>query len=560
MPVAFFASFAALLGIGASCGDNSSSGPTTPPPVERPSPDARIVLITDLKGYLEPCGCTSRPLGGIDRMAAKVASLTAEVPSVFVAAGDLYFNDEDHGGGRLGDEAETQELWKAETLAEILGDMGLVAAAPGALDLSHGLSTFQNLQKSSDFTLLSGTHRIMPTADAAADAGADAGSDADDGQASDGSSESLLSPTIVREVGPLKIGFFGVTDFGNAPGGVETLASPLEAAQSSVAALQQADVQVVVALVRGSRRDARRLGSEVDGIDFVIQAGLDEPEALAPSAAGSTVLLHAGRQGQGLVVLDLYHRGDGTFTDWSDWTVAEERAALSDRIEDLERRIRTWEEENRAAADVAQQRGRLARMKDELEDLQTPRSIEGNAFNARYEELPPDAERSAAVTRRVTAYDRRVNAHNQQVFASLTPEPAAEGAPHYVGSAACQSCHQAAFSWWEGHKHGIAYSTLEEQHKEFNLSCVGCHVTGYLEPGGSTVTHNLDGHLTNVGCESCHGPGSAHRVAPGEAGLVSRDTPEEVCVTCHNPEHSDTFVYEGYRAMLLVPGHGRPLE
>ena len=45
-------------------------------------------------------------------------------------------------------------------------------------------------------------------------------------------------------------------------------------------------------------------------------------------------------------------------------------------------------------------------------------------------------------------------------------------------------------------------ATLTTQFKEFNLDCVGCHVTGYGRPGGSTVTHVEK--LKDVQCEACH--------------------------------------------------------
>ena len=86
---------------------------------------------------------------------------------------------------------------------------------------------------------------------------------------------------------------------------------------------------------------------------------------------------------------------------------------------------------------------------------------------------------------------------------------------------------------------------------------MGCHVTGYDQPGGSTVTHNLDGAMVNVGCESCHGPGAAHGKDPENVG-IARDTPESTCVQCHSPEHSDLFDYDAYRKTLVVPGHGLP--
>lgn len=128
-----------------------------------------------------------------------------------------------------------------------------------------------------------------------------------------------------------------------------------------------------------------------------------------------------------------------------------------------------------------------------------------------------------------------------------------------MGSAACASCHAPQTAWWRGHPHGHAYATLERRHKEYNLDCVSCHVTGYNQPGGSTVTQNLGGALVNVGCESCHGPGAAHVANPrGATPNVVRVVPETTCTGCHNEEHSDAFDYAVYRSRIVVPGHGLP--
>ncbi len=334
-----------------------------------------------------------------------------------------------------------------------------------------------------------------------------------------------------------------------------------DAARGAVAELRSAGADLVVGLVRGTRREARQIAMGVPGVDFVVQAGLDEAHAIPPVNAEGTWVVNAGRQGQGLVVVDVFHRGDGAYTDWSDWTRDVERERIESRIDELRARIAEWEADDSVDAnDLAAQRRRLASLERELGAVQTPRSVEGNAFSARYEELPPDAARDRHVTSLMTAYDRRVNRNNARVFADLEPVPAPDGEPHYVGSASCggADCHQAAVAWWQGHPHGHAYRTLADRNKEFNLSCVGCHVTGYMRPGGSTVTHNLDGALVNVGCESCHGPGSAHVERPREAGLIRREVPERVCVGCHEPEHSDLFEYSAFRATLLVPGHGQP--
>ncbi len=523
---------------GASCGDDER--PTTPARVERPPPTLRLVVLTDIKGYLEPCGCTSRPLGGIDRTAAKVKALRDEGrPMLVVVAGDLFFDGVDHGVAG----AETQDLWKAETLVDVLGRVGVDAATPGSLDFSHGVPTFRALAGRAEFPLLAAG------LDLAAPEGAEP-------------TEPALGSGVVREVGGVKVGIFGVSEVegpdGSLPEGVTRTQAVREAAQSAASELRAQGAEVVVGLVRGTRRTARQVAGAAEGVDFVVQAGLDLAEAVPPFEAGGAWILHAGRQGQGLVVVDVFRRGDGDFSDFGDWTRAEQRAHVEERIGDLRARIAEWEEDDSVAeADVERQKRRLAEMERELTELATPRTVEGNAFAAEYVELSPQAPQAPEVTQVMERHFRRVNEHNREVFASLAPPPLPEDQAGFTGSDACRSCHEEEHTWWTGTKHGQAYPTLEERHKQFNLSCVGCHVTGYMDPGGSTVTHLGEGGvLRNVGCESCHGPGSLHVRDPEVDVLLN--PPAGVCIECHNPEHSDTFNYTAYRAMMLAPGHGMP--
>ncbi|MGB8330428.1 MAG: hypothetical protein WCE62_09895, partial [Polyangiales bacterium] len=80
------------------------------------TPSFRIALVTDLQGYLEPCGCTSDPLGGIDRLAAQLRALRDEpVPMVFLSAGDVFFDTADIEPARV-DQANRS----AKTLVGIL--------------------------------------------------------------------------------------------------------------------------------------------------------------------------------------------------------------------------------------------------------------------------------------------------------------------------------------------------------------------------------------------------------------------------------------------------------
>jgi hypothetical protein len=115
--------------------------------------------------------------------------------------------------------------------------------------------------------------------------------------------------------------------------------------------------------------------------------------------------------------------------------------------------------------------------------------------------------------------------------------------PTYIGDAKCKLCHKDQFAAVQTQKHAKAWAALkpEEQKK---AECIACHSTG----GASQP---------NVGCESCHGPGSAYaaptimnkakwtanpaaqtKVAEA-AGLVTKPD-AKVCVKCHN-KSSPTF-------------------
>jgi hypothetical protein len=197
-------------------------------------------------------------------------------------------------------------------------------------------------------------------------------------------------------------------------------------------------------------------------------------------------------------------------------------------------------------------------MTQERTRLQAPAATRGNRFEARLLELAPSTPGDPAVRELLRAHDKRVNQHNQKALAGREPLPVAPGDATYTGVETCAPCHAPAVAWWRGHAHGRAYATLVKRDKQFNLSCVGCHVTGYGKPGGAAVVQSSG--LTDVGCESCHGPGSLHAEDPDIATdkNVRLAVAESVCVECHNKEHSDRFAYAAYKAMLMAPGHGLP--
>ena len=83
----------------------------------------------------------------------------------------------------------------------------------------------------------------------------------------------------------------------------------------------------------------------------------------------------------------------------------------------------------------------------------------------------------------------------------------------YVGSEACNKCHNVEYQIWDASKHADAFKALETakrpSNRQFDGECVRCHVIGFGYETGY-LDEQRTPNLKNVGCENCHGPGSLH--------------------------------------------------
>jgi hypothetical protein len=147
----------------------------------------------------------------------------------------------------------------------------------------------------------------------------------------------------------------------------------------------------------------------------------------------------------------------------------------------------------------------------------------------------------------------------------------------YVGAAKCQMCHKTEkqgqqFPLWEARKHSKSFSALaSDKAKEVaqeagvdnpaeSPECLKCHAplaekTPELKEEG-------------VGCETCHGPGSAYKkmsimkdhAESVKNGMTDYGSPEAIkkkCLTCHENAHGNTFDFE---AAWEKVKHPRPKE
>jgi hypothetical protein len=537
---------------GTGCGDHERPHATQAPP-RSAAPAFRLVAMTDVDGYLEPCGCQSRPLGGIDKAAAALRALGGDgVPLLLLSAGNLFFAPDAHAGALdpHSEQAAEQARAQAQTLAAIMGKLSLAAAAPGAADTTYGAGVLLGLAQRGGFPLVCGDAQPAVAMDVpgAAPAGAAQGP--------------LCQPSLLVTRGGVRVGVWGLGGAGVDDEAAQASALLAEAKQRT-AELRARGAEVVIGLWSGSVRTGRRIAGAVEGLSFLLQGGADSPDVVPPERVGHTMLLRASHRGQGLLVADVFASAKdddkSAFTDVGAWARKAERDALQARIDELAGRIDAWKKDTSVdRAQLAEQEKRLTALRGDLEARNDAARPEGNVFSARWIELGPEAPSDPEIGAELDAHDKRVNEHNRQAFASVAPKPVPAGTPAYVGAERCGSCHESELAWWKGHAHGHAYRTLEARNKQFSLSCVGCHVTGYGQPGGAAVVQNAG--LTDVGCESCHGPGSFHvkDADADEAKNVRRAVPESVCGACHTPEHSDRFDYAKYKARLIVPGHGLP--
>ena len=161
--------------------------------------------------------------------------------------------------------------------------------------------------------------------------------------------------------------------------------------------------------------------------------------------------------------------------------------------------------------------------------------------------------------------------------AFITVGQAAE--PQYVGNKKCVGCHREQNKAWLEDYHAKAFDSLKpgvkaevktkgklDPNKDYSADagCLECHATGY----GKAADPKAD--LSNVGCESCHGPGSEyknvkimnkkkfqenretqHQMAV-QAGLI--EPTEALCVACHN-DKSPTWKGFDYKKMIEEVKH-----
>lgn len=511
-------------------------GVTADPPAAVTRAEFDIVAFGRVLGTIAPCGCTTEPLGGVQYAFGWLQANTQPGARLVLEPGSFLYPDPagpyappDAAGW---EQAESRATLLAGRFAGLgadlvsgVGPMDAVAPAGVAALGQHALPRIAaNLEPAAGVT--AAKHRVVE----------------------------LASSGVKWKVGVTAV--LDPTLSGLAPLGKVTPAA--EALRAELAAMTGEGSRFHVVMAHGSRAFAESLAADVPGIGAIVVGVVDgtERQRVGTPAAkrGDTWILEPGEQLQTVSRLRLSVAGDATAVAESPtWTALPTLAELDRELERIDARLTKFK------ADPSADPAFLARLEDERLRVLAAREgkPEGPAA-ATFEQVKVTCKLPAddGAKQQLKNYDQAVADANRVRFAGKKPPPPAKGKAGYVGIEACADCHEEAVEHWRTTVHAGAWKTLVDDNKEFDLSCVSCHVTGYRKPGGSELVENLG--LRDVQCEVCHGPGSLH-VADGgtDTKLISLTTTAELCAgECHTAEHSDTFDYVPYLRDILGRGHG----
>ncbi len=129
----------------------------------------------------------------------------------------------------------------------------------------------------------------------------------------------------------------------------------------------------------------------------------------------------------------------------------------------------------------------------------------------------------------------------------------------YVGSSKCKECHADIYDAFSANaRKARSFSSVQRMAGQLTVEetaeCYSCHTTGYNQPGGF-VSLEKTPDLANLGCESCHGPGSAHIEGEGDADAIlgkGKISTQKTCEACHNPARVESF---GFRPVVHAGAH-----
>jgi len=317
--------------------------------------------------------------------------------------------------------------------------------------------------------------------------------------------EPAFEEAQIVEAGGSSMGVFGVVELGaESSAGLKrwgfASTDAVDAARAATTSLRERGAAVIVGLfhLAGGMARADEIVRQAGDIDVVVLGHGSDAEASSSRVVGKTQIVFAGALGTHVGRIDLRLGNDAGPPSLEDHTLAL-GPSLRDHL--------------------------------------------GVSLLAQTE-----AERARIAQEKVLAAERRKKGQKEPVlFESWT----------YGSNAACALCHPPAVAQWKTTDHAQAMAALKKARHEEDPACLGCHTTGYLQPGGTQRIDTAVQQFGDVGCECCHGPSAEHVRSIDKKRGTSRKVKPTVCFGCHTPDQSvDAFDYAAALPWVLGPGHG----
>jgi len=315
----------------------------------------------------------------------------------------------------------------------------------------------------------------------------------------------IFDGDAIVEADGISVGVFGIAELPpEAAASLErvglTTTDGVEATRASVESLRRHGVGLVVGLFHlagGAARAEQILGRTGDVDIVVLGHGSDDAAPRAPFVVGRTLIVHAGAHGSHLGRVDVRSLDAG-----------------APRFED--------------------------------HSIALTRAIPDHLGVGLLPQIEP--ERARIAEEKAAAAERRKKGQKEpEVFESWT----------YGSNAACAFCHQAAMAQWKTTDHSDAMATLKKKGHDSDPACLGCHTTGYLQPGGTRSIETAHQQFGDVGCECCHGPSALHVRSVDKKKGTSRKVEATVCFGCHTSDQNlGAFDYAAAVRSIVGPGHG----
>ncbi len=288
----------------------------------------------EVRGTLEPCGCTSDPLGDVARYAALVRTAESSGPTLLVDGGGLSFPE-----SASAKEKAANDL-RAKFLGKTLQALGPFAAGLAENDIGAGHGEVTPRRLAVNF-----------------------------------SRSPAVVPSELKTIGDVRVGIFGVADPALATRVGAQAEDPVPAAKREVARLRSAGAELVIALVPLDRPTARRLARAASPDLIVLGRQVGSGQARAEQV-GSTFLVAGAEELARVGRIDFVLRGPGALTDAGGPDAAAlRRVEIDAAASRLDEELARWSSSSNASADpgfIAAKRRERAALDEERKSLERP--------------------------------------------------------------------------------------------------------------------------------------------------------------------------------------------